>query len=96
MTAETVIYRVVQEALTNIVRHASAQQASVVVERHRNVVKAVIEDQGVGFDPEAAMQSGRLGLGGMRERVEMIGGSFTIESAPGRGTTVFAEIPCAG
>jgi PAS domain S-box-containing protein len=91
---ETAIYRVVQEALTNVVRHAAAQHVGVIVERQGDVVKAIIEDDGAGFEPEAAQASGRLGLAGMRERAEMLGGSLVIESRPGRGTSVFLEVPC--
>jgi|GEM_PF-781570 len=97
---ETAIYRVVQEALTNVARHASAGRVSVILERRRathapgEALVAVIEDDGAGFDVEEALARGRLGLLGMRERVEMLGGSLTIESAPGAGTTVVVEAPC--
>jgi signal transduction histidine kinase len=64
-----------------------------LLERRENRVLAIIEDDGVGFDPATAGENGRLGLFGMRERAEMLGGSLTIESAPGQGTTVFVEVP---
>jgi two-component system CheB/CheR fusion protein len=92
---ETALYRVVQEALTNVARHAGASQASVVVSRHDGVATAVIEDNGAGFDPEA-VGAGRLGLLGMRERVTLLGGELHVESAPGSGATVTARIPLAG
>ena len=90
---EVTVYRVVQEALTNVARHARAQSVGVIVERQRGLVKAIIEDDGLGFDVDEALSSGRLGLVGMRERLEVFGGKLTIESAPGKGTTVFAEVP---
>jgi signal transduction histidine kinase len=91
---ETVLYRVVQEALTNVARHAQAQRVSVVVERHEGHAIAVVEDEGIGFDPIHA-GVGRLGLVGMRERVMLAGGLLEIESEPQRGTTVIARVPIA-
>jgi PAS domain S-box-containing protein len=88
---ETLLYRVVQEALTNVARHARACRISVVVERHSGDVIAIVEDDGVGFDPSATAQ-GRLGLVGMRERVMLAGGTLEIESGPGEGTTVIARV----
>lgn len=92
---ETAIYRIVQEALTNVVRHARATRADVLLERRGDQVIAIVEDDGVGFDPKTAVQDGRLGLFGMRERAEMLGGSLVVESAGGAGTTVFVEVPYA-
>ncbi len=92
---EIPVYRVVQEALANIMRHAQARNVGVVVERRGHLVRAIVEDDGNGFDVETALQRGRLGLLGMRERVDMLGGKLTIESRRGKGTTVFAEVPCA-
>jgi PAS domain S-box-containing protein len=89
---ETVLYRVVQEALTNVAKHARAQQVSVVVSRHNGYVTAVVEDDGVGFDPKSA-GSDRLGLIGMYERVALVGGELDIESTPGAGTTTIARVP---
>jgi PAS domain S-box-containing protein len=91
---EITVYRVVHEALTNVVRHAQARSVGMILERQSNRIRAIIEDDGVGFDVEAARAAGRLGLLGMRERVEMLGGDFEIESEPGKGTTVFATVPC--
>lgn len=90
---ETSVYRIVQEALTNIVRHASATQVSLLLERRVGRVIAVIEDNGCGFNPEQAEDSRRLGLLGMRERARMAGGQVIIESTPGGGTTVVVDIP---
>ena len=89
---ETAVYRVVQEALTNVAKHAGATAVSVVVTRPDGFVSVVVEDDGSGFDPAVAPK-GRLGLLGMRERVELVGGKIDIESAPGAGTTVAVQIP---
>ena len=94
---ETNLYRIVQEALNNVFKHAKASQASVVLERRQKLVVLVIEDDGKGFDPKAntkVKSSGRgLGLVSMRERAALVGGTVEIESAPGRGTTVFVKVP---
>jgi PAS domain S-box-containing protein len=90
---ETALYRIVQESLTNVVRHAQATHADVLVERRDDQVLTIIEDNGTGFDSKAAMQTSRLGLLGMRERAEMLNGKLVIESAPGSGTTVLVEVP---
>ena len=89
---ETNIYRIVQEALTNVVRHAKATQVDVLLERRDDQMVTIIEDNGVGFDPEAA-GTGRLGLLGMRERAEMMGGSLVVESTLGSNTTIYVEVP---
>jgi signal transduction histidine kinase len=95
--AETALYRVVQEALTNVARHARATHVGVLVGRRDGQVVAVVEDDGEGFDPEATTPppGGRrpLGIIGMRERVALLGGTLEVESVPGAGTTVFARIP---
>lgn len=90
---ETTIYRIVQEALTNVVRHAGARLLSVVVERQDGRAIAIVEDNGVGFDPERSAAAGRLGLIGMRERAALVGGRLEIESSPGKGTSVIIQIP---
>jgi PAS domain S-box-containing protein len=90
---ETAFYRIVQEALTNVVRHAQATRVDVLLERRGDQVVTVIKDNGVGFDPQAALESGRLGLFGMRERAEMLNGTLTVESVIGAGTTVLAQVP---
>jgi signal transduction histidine kinase len=89
---ETALYRVVQESLTNIVKHAQAQNVSVSVARRESGVAAVIEDDGAGFDPRATQEDG-VGLLGMRERLALLNGRLEIESRPGAGTTVVAEVP---
>jgi len=91
--AETALYRIIQESLTNVARHAQARSVSVLVERRGEEVVAVVEDDGRGFDPSRSPGERRLGLAGMRERAELLGGRFTVESAPGRGTSIHVRIP---
>lgn len=96
---ETVCYRAVQEALTNVARHASARSIAVTLELERNgrMVHLTISDDGVGFDVNQALRraqvGGSLGLLGLRERVELLGGHLDIRSRPGRGTTVEVRLP---
>ena len=92
---ETALYRVVQEALTNVVRHAKASAVDVLAERRGGRVVVMVEDNGVGFDPEQVAASGQLGLLGMKERAETLGGTLTLESSPSAGTTVVVEVPDA-
>lgn len=89
---ETTLYRIVQEALTNVVKHAEAQNVSVLIVRRQGSVTAVIEDDGRGFDPANTREDG-LGLLGMRERAELHDGQLSIEAASGAGTTLVVEIP---
>jgi signal transduction histidine kinase len=89
---ETALYRIVQESLTNIVKHARADSVSIVLGRKADSVSVVVEDDGVGFDPDRAREDG-LGLIGMRERVSLLGGRLAVESRPGAGTTFVAEVP---
>ena len=94
----TVLYRVAQEALTNVAKHAEASLVTVGIQREQGVVLLQIHDNGKSFDVERALLAKkitRLGLLGMRERVEMVGGRFEIESTPRRGTTIRARIPFA-
>ena len=90
--AETALYRIVQEALTNVVKHASARRVSITLVRKEGFAVVVVEDDGLGFDPRTT-RTGSLGFVGMRERVELVGGRLTVESAPGAGTTIAAEVP---
>ncbi|HXR07606.1 MAG TPA: sensor histidine kinase [Candidatus Acidoferrum sp.] len=92
----TVLYRVAQEALTNVARHAQASRVEVILEKLPGGISMKICDDGKSFQAERVMAAGggkRLGLLGMRERLEMVGGCFKVESAPGKGTTVIALIP---
>jgi PAS domain S-box-containing protein len=90
------LYRVVQAGLSNVAQHAKASRVAVRIQQCPRAVRLEIKDDGIGFVLGAgspAKHGQRLGLLGMKERVEMVGGTFTIESAPGHGTTVRAEIP---
>jgi signal transduction histidine kinase len=89
---ETTLYRIVQESLTNIVKHSNADNVSVVIVRKPGTVSAVIDDDGSGFDPAAVREDG-FGLEGMRERVQLLDGRLEIESAEARGTTIAAQVP---
>jgi signal transduction histidine kinase len=89
---ETTLYRLVQEALTNIAKHADATGISILVTRKPSSVALVVEDDGEGFDPGDARDGG-LGISGMRERVALLGGRLRVESSPGKGTTLAAEVP---
>ena len=92
---ETVLYRLVQEALTNVVRHARASRVDVVLTVRDDTLVVLVEDDGVGFDPYSVSAEDHLGLFGMRERTEMIGGTLVIESEPGKGTTIMLEVEYA-
>ena len=92
----TMLYRVAQEALTNVARHAQASQVEVRIEAVAGGIRMQIRDDGQGFEVNGnscARKHNRLGLLGMRERVEMLGGTFGVDSAPGHATTVCVEIP---
>jgi PAS domain S-box-containing protein len=94
--AETLAYRVVQEALTNVRRHASASSVTVHVDTDTGQLRVEVEDDGRGFETNQTrdyLRSGRVGLASMRERVELSNGTFTVRSSPGRGTAVTALIP---
>ena len=96
---ETALFRAVQEAITNIVKHARAESVLIQCALGPRAVTIEIEDDGEGFDPAsisgaAAAVGGRgLGLAGIRERIELLGGSAIIESAPGQGTRVVLTVP---
>ncbi|MHB8076745.1 HAMP domain-containing sensor histidine kinase [Desulfosporosinus fructosivorans] len=95
---ETTLYRIVQEALTNVAKYAKARNVSIVLEIRPESVNLIIEDDGVGFNVERVLKErtlGRqnLGLAGMQERSALFGGTFEIESEPGRGTTLYVRLP---
>ena len=94
---ESTIYRIVQESVNNVVKHAKAQNISVILEKREDRISVIVEDDGVGFDSEALLKmpakNRRFGLLGMQERVTLVGGSLDIESTPGHGTTVIVHIP---
>jgi signal transduction histidine kinase len=94
---ETILYRIIQEALNNIAKHSGATRAALVIRRSADGVHAIIEDDGRGFDARIVSRSpngnGRLGLLGIQERLGMIGGSLKVESAPESGATLIVRIP---
>ena len=91
---ETAIFRIVQEALTNVARHARVKEASVRLWVNEERAGVLIEDKGVGFDADAALAAREsAGLAGMKERAELLGGEFTLESQPGNGTRLTVELP---
>jgi signal transduction histidine kinase len=94
---ELVLFRIAQESLNNVRRHARASEAKVMVSFHRKNVRMVIEDDGQGFDaPDKFVDlvaSGKLGLIGMHERARILGGTLRVESEPGKGTRVIVEAP---
>jgi signal transduction histidine kinase len=92
---EVPLFRIAQEAITNMIRHAKAAHASVIVLRQLHDITMIVEDDGRGFDMAMVKERGDqcLGLIGMGERVNLLGGSFVIESSPGEGTTIRVRIP---
>ncbi len=94
---ETAVYRIVQEALTNVLKHAKADRVSVILEHRYDQLLTIVEDDGQGFDNKALMavpgERGGLGLLGIQERVALVDGTLNIESEPGSGTTLVIRIP---
>ncbi len=90
---ETALYRIVQESLTNVVKHARARHVSIALSKGEGSVKAVVEDDGQGFDP--AQTDGGFGLVGMGERLALLGGRLRIESSPESGTTIAVDVPAS-
>ncbi|MBI5948563.1 MAG: HAMP domain-containing protein [Chloroflexi bacterium] len=97
---ETALYRIAQEALTNVARHAGASSVNVLLERRDGKAVLVVEDDGCGFDVSVVRGSGspsaKLGLLGMEERASLVGGTLAVESRPGSGTAIFVEVPIDG
>ncbi len=96
-TVETTLYRVLQEAITNIARHADATRVAVILEAREKEVSMIVEDNGLGFhqnEPAASYTSTkRLGLLGIRERLSLVSGTLEVESAPGKGCTLYIRVP---
>ena len=97
---ETAVFRVVQETITNIARHSAARNVHILFETLGSTMKIMVEDDGVGFNIEqiSVLSDDMRGMGlmGMTERVELMGGEFNISSAPGQGTQVFMQVPIEG
>jgi len=95
--AEIMVYRIVQESLTNVARHSKASKANIILNQGQKSLTVIIEDNGIGFDLNEWKQKNqkikRLGLYGMEERAALVGGSLAIESSPGAGTSIYVEIP---
>ena len=92
---ETVLYRVTQEALNNVVKHARAENVAVLLHHNSTYISLIVEDDGVGFDQKQAFGTGEDGVGmiGMRERTELAGGTLEVEAHPDHGTTIIVRIP---
>jgi PAS domain S-box-containing protein len=90
------LYRIAQEALNNVARHAAASGATVELRQRDDGMRLVIRDDGVGFDPEDRRHGKGLGLASMRERLRLVNGTLDVESAPGRGTAIVAWVPAKG
>ena len=91
--SEIHFYRIVQELLTNILKHSQATEANLTIRRAGPVLRALIQDNGCGFDSGEARRHEGFGLRGIRERVRTIGGSLQFETGAGEGTTVVIEVP---
>ncbi|NIA16302.1 MAG: ATPase, partial [Nitrospiraceae bacterium] len=91
---EVALYRIAQEAITNVVRHAGASQISMILLRQTDEVSLIVEDDGNGFEMDSVDQEGHrpLGLMGMRERASLVGGEFVMASIPGKGVTIRVRI----
>jgi PAS domain S-box-containing protein len=95
-TLETAVFRIVQEALTNVARHAETEEVEVLVQLEEKIIKVEINDHGQGFDPSEVDTSAHVGLTSMRERAFTVGGLLEINSEPGNGTHIQALIPLEG
>ncbi|MGE3886724.1 MAG: sensor histidine kinase, partial [Vicinamibacterales bacterium] len=87
------LFRIVQEALTNVIRHARATEVAIDLTGHDTTLSLSIHDNGIGLNPSIAEGPHSLGILGMRERVRLVGGTFRIDGGPGRGTTITVEVP---
>jgi len=91
---ETNLYRIAQEALNNVYKHARPSRVSVLLEKRKNIISLIVEDDGIGFNPASKMNRTKgMGLVGMSERAKICGGTFEVESHKGRGATVYAKVP---
>ena len=97
LAVETILYRISQEALTNVAKHAGDARVSILLQCSPSAARVIIEDDGRGFDVQpvlkSAGRSNHMGLHGMRERAASLNGSIEIESTPGGGTTIYVHVP---
>jgi signal transduction histidine kinase len=97
---ETAVFRIFQEALTNAIRHAEARSIIIGLEHQTRQITLTVSDDGHGFDPvlktEMALDGGHMGLGGIRERVALLGGQFSLDTAPGQGCRITVTLPTEG
>jgi signal transduction histidine kinase len=91
--AEVAVLRILQEALTNVARHSGARRVEVRLRRHDSEVRLTVEDDGAGFLTDGVTRLGSFGLIGMAERARLAGGTLTVTSAPGKGTSLTVEVP---
>lgn len=92
-TLETAFFRLIQEALNNTRRHAGISEATVKLEINEDRLAVSVQDRGCGFDPSAVVDTGKYGLLGMKERVELIGGEFLVKTCKNGGTQIIAQVP---
>jgi signal transduction histidine kinase len=89
----TAVYRIIQEALTNVARYAKVNEVNVRISKEDNAIHLTVEDQGRGFDLSRVSTKESAGISGMRERAQQLGGSLMIKTSPGNGTCLIAELP---
>ncbi len=89
----TAVYRIIQEALTNVARYAKVNEVNIRIKVDNDLISLQVEDHGCGFSPAKLSAKSSTGLSGMRERAQLLGGSLMIQTSPGTGTQILAEIP---
>jgi len=92
-TQEIAIFRIIQELATNIIKHSQATEATIHLTHHDDNINIIIEDNGVGFKPEAIIDADGMGLTSIRKKTKQLGGTFTIDATPNRGTTILIDLP---
>jgi len=90
---EITIFRIIQELITNVVKHAQAKEATISLTQHDNELSIIVEDDGVGFKPGKLIEKNGMGLGSIERRVEHLDGSMQVDSSPKNGTTILIDIP---
>jgi signal transduction histidine kinase len=92
-TTEVTIFRIIQELVTNIIKHSQAAEANISLTQHKMILSIIVEDKGVGFNPQLNDTKKGMGLSSIEKRIEHLNGSLEIDSTPGKGTTVIIELP---